>query len=62
MSVRKDINEIYSQIKELEEKKEFIQNRCNHKKITNVDYMWRIGSTIKVDMCAHCDKVLEQLW
>ncbi|WP_044403381.1 hypothetical protein [Lacinutrix sp. Hel_I_90] len=61
MSIKSAIKQINKEIKSLEDERTNLQNQCNHKKYSNVEFMWRVGATVKVDMCKDCNKVLEPI-
>ena len=59
MTTKEQIDHINTQIKEFEQLREDIQNKCPHEKTEIVDYMWRVGSTMKASVCSDCYKFLK---
>ena len=55
MSIKKKINNLYNQQAPILKQIESIRNSCPHNKTTIRDYMWMIGSTIKMHICDDCD-------
>lgn len=56
---REQINWVYKNMAELEDRKKLIQSRCAHTTVEEKEYMWRPGATRMVQMCTECDKIIE---
>jgi hypothetical protein len=56
---RERIDQINKQIKDLESKRTEIQEECPHENTKDVDYMWRIGSTMAAEVCSDCYKFIK---
>jgi hypothetical protein len=59
--IKRKVQACYDAIKKAEEDLRTLRNVCSHPKSErkkDVDYMWRIGSTMKADICGICGEVI----
>lgn len=57
--IKKNVNHCYEMIKHFEEALKELREICDHPETEIVDYMWRIGSITKANVCKICGEVID---
>lgn len=59
--IKKEKERCFEQIKVAKERLEEIRKICKHEKTYENDYMWRIGSTVRANICEYCGEFISQV-
>jgi len=56
--IKKECEQMYSQIKNAEERLKELRKECKHEKTFEGNYSWRIGAIQLADICEYCGELI----
>lgn len=57
--IKKECEQIYVQIKSLEERLKDLRTKCNHEKTLEANYSFRVGDIQLADICQYCGELIK---